>query len=93
MNEGLVLQHVNSETGEIVIIDFPDDFIPHTGMILTTKVEFFQWRIIGISLPILVEMLNGSIKSPFNSVRIWECLLRPINHEKGLSEGDLLRVI
>ena len=93
MNEGLVLQHVNSKTGEVAIIDFPNDFIPHTGMILTTKDELARWEIIGISLPIIVEMLDGRIKSPFNSVRIWECLLCPINHEKGLLEGDLLRVV
>lgn len=93
MNEGIVLKLVNSKGGEIAIIDFPGDFIPHTGMFLTTKDGSYHWEIKGIGLPIIVEMLEGRIKSPFNSVRIWECLLQPVNQNKELFEGDVLKVV
>lgn len=93
MIKGVVLDSATTSSGKIAVLDFPEEFIPRIGMHLQNPQTKSVWEIIGISPPIWTESLSGTLQSYYNSDRIWECLLKPVNYPPGLSSGEFLDVL
>jgi len=90
MIESYILKLVHTDKGEVVIMDFPPDFIPHLGMKLINRKDCLEWKIIGIGLPVILDLLEEKIETHYNSTRIWDCLLGPISHNKHLNKEMIL---
>jgi hypothetical protein len=90
--ESYILKLVHTDKGEVVIIDFPPDFIPHLGMELTNRKDCLRWKIMGIGLPVIIDLLEENIESHYNSSRVWDCLLIPIGHDRHLNKEMILEV-
>lgn len=93
MIECYILMHAHSSNGEIVFLDFPSGIIPSLGMQLRRKEDGGIWQIVGMGLPIIIDMAKEKIESPYNSSRVWDCLLNAIGHESSLKIHDVLEVV
>lgn len=87
-----ILDLAHSSNGESVILDFPSNKTPAIGMTLTDQGNNL-WKIIGIGMPVILDLLRNKISTHYDSERVWDCLIQPVNHKKQLTKGEFLSVI
>jgi hypothetical protein len=88
-NRCFIILLAKSEKGEIAILDFPSGSKPRINMILQDK-GGNEWKIIGVSMPVHLDLIPTKIKSFYTSGFIWECLLCPIKKEAHLNVNEFL---
>lgn len=91
--ECIIMKRAKSPEGAVVLLDFSQETTPKVGMLLKEKSHGDLWRIKGMSMPILTEMLAEKILSPYMSKAFWNCLLEPVQHKNELKERDILQVV
>jgi len=88
-NKCIVLDIAHSHKGESVILDFPPETTPYIGMELKDSCAN-QWKIAGIGLPVILDLLENKIATYYNSEMVWDCLLQAMNPNVNLEKGDSL---
>jgi hypothetical protein len=85
-NKCIVLDIAHSYKGESVILDFPPETTPYIGMELKDN-SGNQWKIAGMGLPVILDVLVNKIATYYDSKMVWDCLLQAMNHEATLEKG------
>lgn len=88
-NKCIVLDIAHSQNGESVILDFPPETTPHRGMELQDS-NANKWKIIGMGMPVILDVLQNKIATHYDSTMVWDCLLQAMNHKVMLEKGTSL---
>jgi hypothetical protein len=88
-NKCIVLDIAHSFKGESVILDFPPGITPYIGMELKAN-STNRWKIAGMGLPVILDVLENKIDTHYNSKMVWDCLLQSMNHKVPLEKGIIL---
>jgi len=63
-------------------LEFSNNIAPGIGTILRNKTTKLEWKVIGVSMPISVELMPEKIETYYGSEMIWNCLVSSISHSQ-----------
>ena len=91
-SECFVLRVAHGPRGLVTILDFPPNEKPHIGMTLIKNKNSLPWKVIGIGLPIVLDVLEEKIETHYDNRIVWDCLLNAVDHSEDQTRGDILKI-